>query len=348
MKRIPAILLIVVMIFTLFSCRKSKDKKDEGFDEPKDGLSGGADIEEIFSNLKKKKRNFEYGEYVNGTELGEIISKPTDYSTEAGGTITPKPLSVYTISNEVIFSNADLTITVTGVHIHESGNVILTFLCDNKSAKEIKIFEDYVALNGYTWPSFDGNKWYTKVAAGETKYSEMWFKGEDIPKTNCTEINELEIHMYARFADSVPTDRIFQDIFVLYPTGLDASTFTYPEKVPVPGEVIIADNEGVKVVIEGTSEIEDSYRLNVYLENKTNRSLVVEFEDIHINGIDIKWGDGFDLRQKKRFLTAVWIGNNILKKYGITEVNEVEFNLFIFDLNDGKNVLCNGPCAYLP
>ncbi|NMA06719.1 MAG: hypothetical protein GX928_03250, partial [Ruminococcaceae bacterium] len=146
---------------------------------------------------------------------------------------------------------------------------------------------------------------------------------------------ELTFELKAYNSDDYEEEYYIDEYFSVYPTGLDADSVTYPYRVSPPGGKVIVDNEDLKFTIESANNDDYwGYMLHLYVENRTEATIYLAWSDLSVNGFGAvpNWND--TVLSGKRKLSFAYISPGYLDANGITNVEEVEFQLVVRDLND--------------
>jgi hypothetical protein len=106
-------------------------------------------------------------------------------------------------------------------------------------------------------------------------------------------------------------------------------------------EQIIVDNDDCTFKITGISKDSFSYNWTVYLENKTNKTLMFSLEDVSVDGymLDPFWAEEVTGGNKSNS-TITWYTEN-LESCGIFDATEVEFTLDVYDSDNWDNYFVN-------
>ncbi|NLL91733.1 MAG: hypothetical protein GX222_04855 [Ruminococcaceae bacterium] len=301
MKKIIAILLVVAVIFALSACGKLKK------------------MESVISEIADE---IEFGDDMNFDDSDEDGGKPSE----------PKAKGMYTISNEVLVDNEYLTVTVVEAYENDDDDFILNILIENKCDNHVQLTNSgLLSYNGYMVTSW----WDKNVAPGEKVNSEMLAYSGELELIDAGVAEELIFELKAYNSDDFEEEYYIDDYFAVYPTGLDADSVTYPDRVSPPGGKVIVDNEDLKFTIESANEDDYwGYMLHLYVENRTEATIYLAWSDLSVNGFGVvpNWND--TVLSGKRKLSFTYISPGYLDANGITNVEEVEFQLVVRDLND--------------
>lgn len=269
----------------------------------------------------------------------------SDPQTSASQTVKDDTPS-YSLSDVVIVDDENCIFTVTGVKADGFWGFTLNVLCENNTDKNLMFSWESVSVNGYMVDPF----WATEVAAGKKANSEISFSSDQLEKCNITTVDEMVFTLRVYDSDDWSADRLVNDEYAIYPTGLDADSVTYPERTVSTSEQIIIDNEGCTFIIEGVeSDGTWGYSLNCYLVNKTSDPLMFSWNDVSVNGymVDPFWAT--EVAPGKRAFSDISFSNSDFETNGISEVEDIEFKLRVYNPNDWSATdICNEVFTYAP
>ncbi|NLL91734.1 MAG: hypothetical protein GX222_04860 [Ruminococcaceae bacterium] len=308
MKKILAILLVIAIVFALSAC----------------------------GNLKKIKSA------ISDIADGQVLDGDGMIKEDSGGKPRSKSKG-YTISNEVLYDDDDLTITVTEVGESDYGDVLVKLLVENKSDDNMILYSEETIYNGYMIKSY----WYAEVAAGKKSNTEMTFYEDDLLMAGVGSADEIVFKLVG-YSDDYEEDYL-DDYFVIYPTGLDAGSVIYPERAPVKGETVLVDNDALTVIIESADP--DGlwgYTLQIYVENKTGVDMYISTDDESVNGFmtDIYWGE--TVLSGAKSVSKMTIYDDDLEANGIDKIEEIELYLEAYNLDDWNDVIFEDTIIYNP
>ena len=119
-----------------------------------------------------------------------------------------------------------------------------------------------------------------------------------------------------------------------YDKSEPGNIWTNPDPLPdVPYDpedsTLVLDQKGVKIVALGWKREEryNNFLLEFYVENHFGDSVILEFDDLTVNGISIYNGDEYYLMDNDRSYNYVVVWENNLKEAGIETVSEISFRV---------------------
>ncbi len=353
MKKILALLLAFVLVFTLCACgssEKSSDEKDgekteasakdkdskksnkkdkdssKDEDEDKDEEEDEDEEDEVAEDEDESEEEVDESE----EEVDEDEEEVDEDEDEEEGW---KPSGVeYTISNEVIVDDENCTFKIVKAEEDEFWGFILKAFCENKTDDTTLMFSiDNVSVNGYMVDPY----WATEVSPGKKLNDEISFSTTDFENIGITSADEITFTLSVYDSDDWSADDLLEDTFTIYPTGLSKDEIVYPERISVKGEQVVVDNDDICFVILG--EIEDSYwgyDLRCYVENKTDSTLMFTWNDVSVNGYMVEPYWALDVAPGMRSYSDICFSPSDFESNDITDVEEIEFSMRVYDYDD--------------
>ena len=233
-----------------------------------------------------------------------------------------------TMENVVLVDNDDVTFAVVKAENNAHLGMQLHVQCVNKTDRTLMFSWDMVSICGYMYDPL----WATEVAAGKSALSTVDLDTYVLGKMGIDSVDELTFTLRIYDSENWMDEPLVEDIFTIYPTGLNAETFALPDHVFSESHVVVADDENVRFVIEGvTGNPASDCEVHVFLENKTDRNLLFAWDLVSVNGhmIDPFWGSS--VGSGKRACCTITFSGSDLEQNGITAVSELEFTLTVTD-----------------
>ncbi len=231
----------------------------------------------------------------------------------------------------VIVDTEECTFTIKSIDENGAWGYTLHVLCENKTDKTLMFAWDGVSVNGYMLDPF----WAQEVAAGKKSNSEISFYTDSLKGCGISSVDEIEFNLTIYDSEDWNAERIVNDTFSVYPTGLDAASVCYPDRAKENNEYICCENDQAVFVILGTEPDGDwGYTVNCYAENKTDATLSFSWDSVSVNGfmIDPFWGT--EVAAGKRAYCEISFFDEDFETNGIENVDEIEFCLRVHDAND--------------
>ena len=130
--------------------------------------------------------------------------------------------------------------------------------------------------------------YFGETVAGHHKTNaEMYFYADDLEESNITDIGSIAFRMIVRDDDDWSADYLEDQKFVVLPFGADVPA--QPEQVFDDDDIVLVDENGVKMILTGFDTEDDYYfKAFVYCENNTDQDVRFNLDSSSaINGYEI-------------------------------------------------------------
>lgn len=239
----------------------------------------------------------------------------------------------YQINNLVVVDNADIKITLKEAYDDDFWGFTIEVLVENKTPdQKIMISLNNVVINGYDSSTF----WVDVIEAGKASNSEIHLYDTTLEELGMSTFDKIELYFRAIDYDDWMADPILNESYTIYPTGLTEQEIVFPNRPTSENELIVVDNEYFTfVIIDTYTDPIWGYTLTCYIENKTTDiELMFSWDDVSVNNfmIDPYWAK--ILLPKTKAITSISFYSEDFENNGITVVNEIEFNLSVYDFTD--------------
>ena len=229
----------------------------------------------------------------------------------------------------VIVDNEVCTVTLTSIEPEGEWGYTWQLHLENKSDVELMFDFADVTVNGIMCDPY----WAVSVAAGMNADEEViWDLGE-FELLGVGEVTMVEFTLSAYDNNDWEAGNLVYSDYIIYPDGKDAAVKI--ERESDETEKVLFDTDECSMVVIGFEE--DGIwgpELNVYFDNKSDKDLLISFEDVSVNGTmcDPYWG------------TVVTAGNNAyaaiswmeedLDANEIEQIEEVQGMMLVYDNDD--------------
>lgn len=263
--------------------------------------------------------------------------QPTDSAiTQPAETIpvtqapTEPPVVPMEMGEMVIIDNENCSFVIKSASQNAYVGMTVEVLLENKTDKTLLFTWNNTSVNGFMHDPF----WAEEVAAGKKANSTVSFDTYQLENYGVESVDEIEFTLYVYDSDDFMADPYVNEVFTIYPTGLSAQTMVYPTRVSKDGEKVIVDNEDITFIIESAGMDGSFYNLRCYLANKTDRNVMVSWEDVSVDGfmIDPLWAA--TVGAGKQAVTEVSFLRSELADNGIENPGQIEFELNVSDFDD--------------
>lgn len=257
----------------------------------------------------------------------EIPSAPT--AATPTETTAETTLPAIAFEETVIVDDENCTFTITAIKNDSIWGYTLKAFLENKTDKELMFSLRNVSVNGFMCDPF----WATSITAGMKANEDISFNSEDFKKNGITKVTDIEFTLDVYDNNDWAADHLVTDTFSIYPMGeVEVETFVREAQ---EGDIVLFDDENCTMIATGFDP--DGiwgYTMNVYLENKTDKTLTFSIDEASVNGFmcDPYWAE--TVAPGKRSNTAVsWMGSDF-EANGITEVESLTLPVRVYDSNN--------------
>ena len=243
---------------------------------------------------------------------------------------TAAPTQPVLTENLVLVDNENLTFTITKFEENAHLGLQVQVYCENKSDRPMIFSLDGVSVCGLMYDPF----WAEEVAAGKAVNSTVSFDTYELSEYGISSVDEISFRLSVIDSEEWMNAPFADEHFTVYPTGLNADTVVYPEYQHQNGETIIEDEILRYIIVKVEDTDGDLYTINCYVENKTDRDLLVSLDNVSVNGmmVDPFWASAISAG-KKLYTTVNFYWEDLISQ-GIETVTEIEFTLVAYDYND--------------
>jgi hypothetical protein len=238
-----------------------------------------------------------------------------------------------TFDETTIIDNDECTVKITEIDPDNLWGYTLKANLENKSAEKNYMFSvESAAINGVQCdPVFA-----TEVAAGKKANSDISFSSSSLEEYGIQEYTDIELTFRVYDSDDWLADNVAKETVHIYPYGTDKAT-TYVREAQST-DIVLVDNDYVTAVVTGFDP--DNlwgYTVNLYLENKTDTTVMFSVDNASVNGY---MADPFYATsvapQKCAFSSISWSSSDF-EQNGISEVNEIEMLFKAYDSDNWQS-----------
>lgn len=234
------------------------------------------------------------------------------------------------VFEEISIVNNDIcTFKITAIEEDSFWGYTLNAYIENKTDLDLMFSMSNVSVNGFMCDPF----WASTITAGMKSNEEIRFLSEDFEVNGITTVTDITFTLEVYDNNDWSADHLISDVYTIYPRGEDAVEHTTRE--PQAGDIVLFDDENCTMIVTGF--IPDSllgYDVNVYLENKTDKTLMFSINGASVNGYmcDPLWAT--TVAPGKRANTAIsWLASD-LEENEITEVEVLTLPISVYDETD--------------
>ncbi len=265
--------------------------------------------------------------------------QPTAAPTEA-------PTEPPAMAETVLIDSDIAAVRIMGADHNDHTGMQLRIQCENRSDRTLLYSWDMVSVCGYMYDPF----WAEEVAPGKIANSTVYLDTYQLEQMGITSVDEIAFTLRIVDSENWMEAPFAEDVFTIYPTGLDADTIQLPQRTPTEGQVVIADDENLRFVIEwADSDDAAAYTLHVYMENRTDRNLMYAWDQVSVSGfmVDPFWA--MSVAAGKKACSEISFYRSDLEENGIQDISDIEFTLTVTDYDNWEAAaLLDGTYTYNP
>ncbi len=226
--------------------------------------------------------------------------------------------SEITIAEQVLLDKEGVKITVTGYEVDEWGDNLVKFLIENNSDKNIIVSDNTMIINDFV--VIDGL--YASVLAGKKSNESVSLTTEDF----ISAAGKFEMYI------DVYEDETLEDIIVDEYVTFESSAVGAIDTDYVVEGTELYNKGGVKIVSTGLTYDEwFGYEVGVYVENNSDKTILIDATDMSVNGFMIYPLMIETLPAGKKAFTEISIYDSELEENGIEAIEEIEVEFEISD-----------------
>lgn len=230
----------------------------------------------------------------------------------------------------VVLDNDQCTIKITGIDPDNRWGYTLKAYFENKTDNQDYLFSvDGASVNGVEADPF----FAAEVAVGEKVNEDITFDDDLLSANGVKDFTDIKLTFGVYDEDDWSADVVAKATAHVYPYGEDHATQFVREAQA--DDQILMDNENVTLIATGNRMDETfGYTVDFYMVNKTDRNLTFSTDDVSVNGLMIDPMFLEDVHAGNcAFGTMEWMETD-LEDNGITDVEEIEFTLYVYDMDD--------------
>lgn len=261
-----------------------------------------------------------------GTPAPETRPAPTTAPTETTLEVT-QPAIVF--EETVLVDNEHCTFKITAIEENNLLGYTLKAFLENKTEKELMFSLSNVSVNGFMCDPL----WASTVSAGMKANENIRFSESNFLSNHISQVTEIQFALDVYDSNDWNAAHLVSETFTLYPMGEEAVQ-SYARQ-PLDTDILLFDDSNCSMIVTG-SEPDSTwgYTVNVYLENKTDKTLMFTVGDAAVNGFmcDPTWAK--TVAPGKRSNTAINWFQSALEENGITQVESISLPISVYDAND--------------
>ena len=309
MKRMICLILALALIFTMAAC-------------------GSKDVPVVTTATEAT------------VEIDEAVAPETTEATEPETTEAPNTIMPVEI---VLLDNESCTFSFGPTSASEVAGMEVKVTCVNKTQETLVFSWNDVSVCGLMYDP----AWAVTVPAGETLVSRVEIDTYALETMGIRSVDEITFKLDVVSSENWMDAPYVAEYFTIYPTGRSADTVVFPVRDTLESEEVLVNDENMTFIIEYVEPQEQSYVVRCYIENKTDGTLMANWENVTVNGEEVDPFWAVLVAPGKGAYAQVVFDVNDLRSVGVETVEQIDFDLLAYRYDDWSELVAI-TATYLP
>lgn len=263
-------------------------------------------------------------------DAASVTSAETSY---AGASEAEQETQDVTLAETVLFDQDGIRITATGLSTDSLFGPELNLLVENDSAQNIVVQPNYCMVNGYMMDGLLS----ADVAAGKKANDTLDFLSNALARCGIETITDIELDLVVSDGDS------WQTLYEIGPVILQTSAAgQYTQTYDDSGEEIYNQN-GIRVVAKSVNDDLFGMGIKFYLENNTDKAVIVNADNVSVNGYMMTDLFYSDLAPRSHAVDTLTLLGSELEDNHIDTITDAELSLQITDADYYQTIDSTAP-----
>ena len=263
-------------------------------------------------------------------DAASVTSAETSY---AGASEAEQETQDVTLVETVLFDQDGIRITATGLSTDSLFGPELNLLVENDSAQNIVVQPNYCMVNGYMMDGLLS----ADVAAGKKANDTLDFLSNALARCGIETITDIELDLVVSDGDS------WQTLYETGPVILQTSAAgQYTQTYDDSGEEIYNQN-GIRVVAKSVNDDLFGMGIKFYLENNTDKAVIVNADNVSVNGYMMTDLFYSDLAPRSHAVDTLTLLGSELEDNHIDTITDAELSLQITDADYYQTIDSTAP-----
>jgi hypothetical protein len=206
----------------------------------------------------------------------------------------------------------------------------IKLLIENNSANDITVGCTALIVNNY----MISDLFSCSVAAGKKANETMYLLSSELEAAGINTVGQVEIYFHVY--DSTSWDTLLEaDVVTIKTSAFDSMVIT-----PNDSGTELYNADGIKIV--GKYVDENSFwgaGILLYIENNTNRNIIVQADDVSINGFMVSSLLSSTVYSGKMAIDDITFFSSDLEENGIESIEDVELKFHILDSDSWDTIV---------
>lgn len=263
-------------------------------------------------------------------DAASVTSTETSY---AGASEAEQETQDVTLAETVLFDQDGIRVTATGLSTDSLFGPELNLLVENDSAQNIVVQPNYCMVNGYMMDGLLS----ADVAAGKKANDTLDFLSNALARCGIETITDIELDLVVSDGDS------WQTLYETGPVILQTSAAgQYTQTYDDSGEEIYNQN-GIRVVAKSVNDDLFGMGIKFYLENNTDKAVIVNADNVSVNGYMMTDLFYSDLAPRSHAVDTLTLLGSELEDNHIDTITDAELSLQITDADYYQTIDSTAP-----
>jgi len=256
-----------------------------------------------------------------------------EQTAETDPAATEAPEQQVTLAETVLYDQDGVRITATGLDMQAVLGPELSFQVENSTQQNLVVQPEWCTVNGYMMSDL----FSADVAAGKKANDTMYFPSSSLERCGIDTVTDIAMELKILDGETYQTLATTGTV-TLQTSAAGSYTQTYDDS----GEEIYNAN-GIRVVMQRQAEDLFGQEIHFYLENTSDRAVVVQSEDVSVNGYMISNWLYADLIPGAHAVEALTLFTSDMEENGIETIETVELALNIVDAETYQTIEKTAP-----
>ena len=263
-------------------------------------------------------------------DAASVTSAETSY---AGASEAEQETQDLTLAETVLFDQDGIRITATGLSTDSLFGPELNLLVENDNAQNIVVQPNYCMVNGYMMDGLLS----ADVAAGKKANDTLDFLSNALARCGIETITDIELDLVVSDGDS------WQTLYETGPVILQTSAAgQYTQTYDDSGEEIY-NQKGIRVVAKSVNDDLFGMGIKFYLENNTDKAVIVNADNVSVNGYMMTDLFYSDLAPRSHAVDTLTLLGSELEDNHIDTITDAELSLQITDADYYQTIDSTAP-----
>lgn len=225
------------------------------------------------------------------------------------------------IEPRIIVDKQGVKITVKSLKYGELDDLEIKVLIENNSDKNIIVQHDALVINGIMIDALFSED----VSAGKKANGEISISLDELRRANISKIKDIEL-------DINVLDKEYNTIFTEKNIKLQTDVKNYNQSYENDGKLVF-EQDKIKVKALKIDDKESIFGADIYfyIENNTDKDIIIQADDISINGFMIDPVFSSSIKSGKKIYDEMTFFEDDLKENDITKIKTIELKFDVMD-----------------